>query len=295
MTTWQELPEHVRDAVEGHVGPVSAATEITVGRNSDLAAVLDTSAGRVFVKGVEGVSRRMRFLRNEITAGQLAAGIAPAVVFAEDVGEWLVVGFEYLPGRPADLSPGSPDLPHVAEVVDRLGECPAMELRSLRDRWGAADWWGRLAEQAPEVVQGWDVAGMRQWAAQLPELAHGDRLTHTDLHGEQFRIEPDGAVHVIDWGFPGAAAPWVDGAYLVLRLVEAGHEPGAAEAWAHANLTAFADITGEHLTSFAAYLAGMWTHWAVTKNGPGMQHRARLARNYAMWRLSAAPATAGRR
>ncbi|MEU5848924.1 hypothetical protein [Saccharopolyspora shandongensis] len=290
MTTWHELPEHVRDAVQWHVGPVSAATDITVGRNSDLAAVLDTRAGRVFVKGVDGVSRRMRFLRNEITAGRLALGLAPAVVFAEDVGEWLVVGFEYVPGRPADLSPGSPDLPIVAEVVDRLGEFPATGLRSLRDRWGTADWWGRLAEQAPDVVHGWDLADMRQWAARLPALADGDRLAHTDLHGDQFRIGLDGVVHVIDWGFPGAAAPWVDGAYLVLRLIEAGHEPGAAEAWAAGNVAAFSDVTGEHLTAFAAYLAGMWSHWAVTKNGPGMQHRARLARDYASWRLQQAVA-----
>lgn len=97
-------------------------------------------------------------------------------------------------------------------------------------------------------------------------------------------------MHVIDWGFPGAAAPWVDCAYLVLRLVEAGHEPGAAEAWADGNLSAFVDVTGEHLTAFAAYLAGMWSHWAVTKNGPGMQHRARLAQDYASWRLQQAVA-----
>ncbi|WP_018502529.1 hypothetical protein [Parafrankia discariae] len=47
----------------------------------------------------------MRFLRNEITAGALADGIAPAVIFSEEVDAgdlWLIVGFEYIPGRPAD-------------------------------------------------------------------------------------------------------------------------------------------------------------------------------------------------
>ncbi|MGW3473322.1 hypothetical protein ACWDKQ_33800 [Saccharopolyspora sp. NPDC000995] len=79
-----------------------------------------------------------------------------------------------------------PDLPIVAEVVDRLGEFPATGLRSLRDRWGTADWWGRLAEQAPDVVHGWDIVDMREWAARLPALADGDRLAHTDLQGDQF-------------------------------------------------------------------------------------------------------------
>ncbi|MDA3647639.1 hypothetical protein LZ318_36400 [Saccharopolyspora indica] len=121
---------------------------------------------------------------------------------------------------------------------------------------------------------------------QLPELAHGGLLAHTDLHGDQFRIGTHGTAHVIDWGCPGAAAPWIDGAFLVLRLLEAGHEPGAAESWAVTNLAGFGDITDEHLTAFAAYLAGMWTHWAVTKDKPGMHHRARLARDYAAWRLT---------
>ncbi|MGW1677704.1 phosphotransferase family protein [Saccharopolyspora sp. NPDC002376] len=285
MTTWAELPSVVRDAVESHVGPVSGATEITVGCNSDLATVLGTSAGRVFVKGVEGVSRRMRFLRNEITAGQLAAGLAPEVVFSEDVGDWLVVGFEHLPGRPADLSPSSPDLPRIADVVRRIGGLPAPGLRPIRARWGGVDWWVKLAADAPELASNWDVDAMSALALRAPELADGDRLVHSDLHGEQFLLGLDSEVHVIDWGFPGAGAAWVDPAYLVLRLVEAGHEPSDAETWARRELPAFAEADDQTVTTFAAYLAGMWTHWAVTDDEPGKQHRARLARNYATWRL----------
>lgn len=285
MTAWHELPDHVRDAVQGHVGPVSAAENISIGRNSDLAVVLDTGAERAFIKGVEGISRRMRFLRNEITAGQLAPGLAPALLFAEDIDEWLIVGFEYLSGHPANLAPGSPDLSKVSTAVNRLGTFPATGLRSLKDRWATVDSWARLTAQTPGAVRGWNVPTMQRWAQQLPDLAHGERLAHTDLHGEQFRIGPHDAVHVIDWGFPGAAAPWIDGAFLIVRLIESGHSPESAEAWALAELAAFSDVTNEHLTSFAAFLAGMWTHWAVTRNEPGTQHRAQLAQTYAAWRL----------
>ncbi|MER5390091.1 hypothetical protein [Saccharopolyspora sp. NPDC002686] len=285
MTTLIELLSGVREAVERHVGPVSTATEVTTGCNSDLAAVLSTRAGQVFVKGVEGVSRRMRFLRNEITAGELATGLAPEVMFSEDVDEWLVVGFEYLPGRSADLSPGSPDLPRVADVVRRIGELPAPGLRPIRARWGGVDWWAELAADAPQLTAGWDVDVMSALALAAPELADGDRLVHSDLHGEQFLLGSDGDAHVIDWGFPGAGAPWVDPAYLVLRLVEAGHEPSGAETWARRELPAFAAVDDQTVTAFAAYIAGMWTHWAVTDDEPGKQHRAQLARNYATWRL----------
>lgn len=246
---------------------------------------LGISTGRVFVKGVEGVSRRMRFLRNEITAGTLAEGLAPAVLFSADIGEWLVVVFEYLPGRAADLSPGSADLPVVARTLNRIGDRTAPGLRPLRDRWSGTDWWARLADEHPEAVHGWDAAEMNRWAIRLPDLAAGDRLTHTDLHGDQFRIGQDGAVHVIDWAFPGAGAPWVDPAFIVLRLIEAGHDPADAEAWARANLTGLHDVEDAHLSAFAAYLAGMWTHWTLTRSGRGLQHRARLARYYSAWRL----------
>ncbi|MFR9729099.1 hypothetical protein ACL03H_07715 [Saccharopolyspora sp. MS10] len=292
MTTWQELPDEVRGAVRGHVGPVSSAAEITNGRGSDLAAVLDTAAGRVFVKGVEGVSPRMRHLRNEITTGTLTGGLAPAVLFAEDLGDWLVVGFEYLAGRPADLSPGSPDLSVVADVVNRIGARPGDDARPLRTRFGAVDWWGRLDADAPELVEGWDLVDAARWCATFPLLADGDRLVHADLHGDQILIG-DGPARVIDWAFPGSGAAWVDPAFVVLRLIEAGHEPAAAEAWARAHLTGLRGADDAHLTAFAVYLAGMWTHWTSTRTGPGLHHRARLARDYAAWRLAQVPAEVG--
>ncbi|MGH3913137.1 MAG: hypothetical protein ACRDTC_06970 [Pseudonocardiaceae bacterium] len=66
---------------------------------------------------------------------------------------------------------------------------------------------------APAVVNGWNVDEMSRWTSLIPEAADGDRLLHTDLHGDQFCIGSGGDVHVIDWGFPAAGAPWVDVAF----------------------------------------------------------------------------------
>jgi hypothetical protein len=287
MTSWQQLPASVRSAVAAHVGTVARVEQIADGDNHDFAAVLQSSRGGVFVKAVQGVSKQMKMLRNEITAGSCAGRLAPAVRFSADVVAdvpWLVVGFDVVDGRPADLSPGSTDLAVVADTVNRIGERDATGLRPVRDRW-SVDWWHQLADESPSTVAGWDVDELARLAASVPERVDGDRLAHTDLHPDQFRIGTDG-VRVIDWGFPGAAAPWLDPAFLVLRLAEAGHDPAEAETWARAELAGLAGVDDDTLTAFAAYLAGMWSMWAVGDPSPGALHRARLARDYAAWRVT---------
>ena len=49
---WDELEAPVRLAIEARTGPVRAARTANAGRNSQLAAVLDTDTGTVFVKGL---------------------------------------------------------------------------------------------------------------------------------------------------------------------------------------------------------------------------------------------------
>ena len=290
VIAWNALPEQVRDTVQGHVGLVTTATDVTAGQNSDISAVLQRQdAAPVFLKGVHGVSPRMRWLRNETATAPLTRGLSPAVLFSEDVDGWLIVGFEHVTGRPASLAPGSPDLPIVAHAVNRIGTLPGAGLRPLRQRWAVTDWWRKLATETPDVIAGWDVDEAMAWAARFPALADGDRLVHTDLHGDQFLIR-ECTARVIDWGYPGAGAAWVDTAFVVLRLVEAGHAPGDAETWACNNLACFAG--GEHLTAFVVHIAGLWGYWAVTGNIPGAQHRAQLARDYAAWRLAATPTSA---
>jgi hypothetical protein len=283
---WPDLPAPVRDAVKHRIGPVFGSEPVTQGANNDLAVVLRTVAGSVFVKGVRGESRRKQMLRNEIMAGSLAVGVAPEVLLAEQVGEWLIVGFRYVAGRPADLSPDSPDLPRVAEVVNQIGEFLAPDLRPLSDRWAKVNWWHRLASETPEAVDGWNVPGMAEWSARLPALVSGGQLAHTDLHGGQFVLGEDGSTHVVDWGFPGQGAPWVDSAFLTLRLFEAGHAPGDAEEWGRKSLAHLAEVSDDTLTAWAVHIAGMWGHWAATDpESSGKRHRAQLARDYAAWRL----------
>ncbi|MGH3913703.1 MAG: hypothetical protein ACRDTC_09865 [Pseudonocardiaceae bacterium] len=74
----------------------------------------------------------------------------------------------------------------------------------------------------------------------------------------------------------------------MLRLVEAGHHPADAEAWARTTLACIADADPHCLTAFAVYIAGLWGYWAATEDISGAPGRARLARDYAAWRLTPA-------
>jgi hypothetical protein len=219
----------------------------------------------------------MRWLRNEAETGGLAPGIAPTVLFHEDVDDWLVVGFERVSGRSVSLTPESSDLAVVAEVLTRLGAVEAPGLRPLQARWQSS-WWAKLAAERPEVVGAWHVDELIAWEKKASEAVAGNRLVHTDLHEDQFILGDHGEVHVVDWGWPARGAAWVDSAFIVLRLMGAGQRPADAERWAAAH-TPWSTATEDDVTAFAVYVAGLWNYKATTEK------LARLARTYAGWRL----------
>ncbi|OAA18825.1 hypothetical protein AAY23_11151, partial [Frankia casuarinae] len=49
---------------------------------------------------------------------------------------------------------------------------------------------------------------------------------------------------MVDWGWPAQGAGWVDAAFMVIRLIGAGHTPQQAEQWA-AGLDCWAGGTDE--------------------------------------------------
>jgi hypothetical protein len=261
------------------------------GQNNDLALRLDrTGQPPVFLKGVRGGGRRGMFLSNEATVGRLAAGVAPDVLCHVERADWQVVAFEYVAGRPADLSPGSADLDRIGRTLDTLGELPAGAARPLHLRWSNPDHWRSAAEQVPDRVRGWDIEEMCHWSARAAELVRGDRLLHTDLHRDQFLITDAGRVFVIDWAFPAAGAAWVDTAFLSLRLTASGHTCAEAHQWARRRAGWAAldrEAAAEAATAWSVYVAGLWSWFATQRNAlDGADRRARLARDHAAWCLA---------
>jgi hypothetical protein len=283
---WDDLPKTVREAVKKRVGAVTDATTVRGGQNCDVATVLRTAGEPVFLKGVHGVSRRMRFLRNEADAGRIAVGVAPALLFSDDVDDWFVVGFEYVHGRDANLAPNSDDLGRVAATLQRISTVRAPHLRTLRDRWSPADSWKLLAALEPETnVAERKTRELSEWSDLVLDRIDGDRLVHTDLHGGQFLVGKNGDVHVVDWGWPAAGADWIDTAFVVIRLVESGHRPDQAEEWAK-SVPSWSRLDRDTVTAFAVYVAGLWSYRAATARQGGAKKRAAVARRYATWLLA---------
>lgn len=56
---WDDLPESLKQAIEARTGPIADVRLATAGQNSPLAVIVDTSVGKVFVKGMPSGHRRV--------------------------------------------------------------------------------------------------------------------------------------------------------------------------------------------------------------------------------------------
>jgi hypothetical protein len=224
---WHQLPPGARAAVEAHAGPVAQAMPVVHGSVSDVAAILHTSRGEVFCKGVTGSNPLAWMHRREATLNPHMPACAPRLRWQVETDGWLLLGFDPAPGRHVDLAPGSPDLPRLAATLTTMAGTPA-PVASVPVQPASARW--------------------AQWIE--PEPLAGDTLVHSDVTPKNFLIK-DGSVAVVDWSMPCRGAPWIDTALMVIRLVRAGHTPAEAEQWASL-VPAWRDAHPERVTTFAA-------------------------------------------
>ena len=238
---WHDLPAGVREAVQDHTGTVFAAESPSVGRNSAFAASLTTANGLVFCKGGRNEGPQATMHRNEAEVNPfLPAELAPRLLWRVERDGWLLLGFEHVSGRHADLSPGSPDLPLVADAVRKIGAITPPDGR----RMIAAHWEAALANEAAD-----------EWAAVAPRHMRGSTLVHSDLNPLNILI--GGTARVVDWAWWRTGAAWIDPAFVIVRLVAEGHEPAQAEEWAE-QFDGFRAAPREAITAFAASLVCLW-------------------------------------
>jgi len=209
------------------------------GKNSAIAAVLDTESGRVFVKGLRVDYPRRWTQDAEALINPVVAEISPRLLFRHVGAEWDLLGFQAVDGRHASYEPGSPDLPLLVETMATLGAigCPDLPVK-----------------QAPQ-----------RWANYVSDPAHvhlfgGDVLLHTDYAPDNVLIA-GGRALLIDWAWPTRGASWIDPACLVLRLMAGGHTAAQAEQVVSA-LPAWTAAPREAVTAFAEASANLWSEIA---------------------------------
>ena len=243
-----------------HTGDLADVQPTSRGFSSDLTALVTGEDKAWFVKVVANrPGGRRDSLVREGTINPHVQPIAPAVRWRAENSEWLALGFDVVDGRHADFEPGSPDLPAVVDVLNRIAAVPLPDV--------AADW--------PETR--WDRHTDR------PDLFRGDALLYTDIHPSNILIG-DKAVWAVDWAWPTRGAAFIDPAVLALQLVAAGHTPDAAEAWA-AGCPAWTSADATAVTEFAAANARMYEQLADRRpDASWLREMASAAQHWATYR-----------
>jgi len=238
---WKDLPDAVTAEIAARLGRVHVVPA-TDGDHAEIAATLSGPHGKVFVKAACSEAG-VRSLRYELRVSETVdRSYSPAVRWQFDAAGWLVVAFEHLPGRHADLSPGSPDLDLLGETLKTLGETSAPGLPML----------------SPAARLGFSHPAM-----------DGATLVHTDLTPTNLVVTPRGLV-LVDWAMATRAAPWVELALLAQWLIGSGHTPAQAEAWL-AQCPAWGATDPAVLDDFARRNASKWA-FKAQQGGTGWMH-----------------------
>jgi hypothetical protein len=223
-----------------HTGEILAVRPSTYGHGSDLTAVVECAEGPFFVKAMRNRpgGRRASLLR-ERAVSPFVRAVSPALRWAAEDERWIALGFEVVGGLPSGITPGSPDLPVVVDLLDAVGR---LEL--------------------PPVARGWHETRWDRYAADAAEAAlfRGDALLHTDPGPDNFLVGgPSG--WVVDWAWPTRGAAFIDPACLVVQLIAAGHSAGAAERWVSGS-PAWKSADPRAVNAFARATVRMYRHFA---------------------------------
>ncbi|WP_405887892.1 phosphotransferase [Streptomyces sp. NBC_01136] len=233
----------IRDLIRPYAGELISIERTARGFSSDITALVECDEGPFFVKAVRNrAGGRRDSLTRERLINPFVRPIAPALRWHAEDEHWIVLGFEAVSGRLSDFAPGSPDLPEIVELLDRIGKMDLPEV--------ARDWletrWDRFALDASEA-----------------ELFRGGALLHTDINPSNLIVEA-WKVWAVDWAWPTRGAGFIDPAQFVIQLITAGHAAEAAESWA-SHCAAWTEADPKAIDAFAAATLRMYRTFADRK------------------------------
>jgi phosphotransferase family enzyme len=288
---WNEIPQQVRSAIRDMCGDVRTILPVSAGWNADFAAtVVLTSGQRVFCKGARADNATARAVHFEARVTSVLPECAPGLLWKVDQSGWMLLGFEHIDGRPADLSPGSGDILLVidalVETARQLTPSPLGTVPSLAEMVDDVAPWRTLRDHPPTELDPWTADHLAVFAAQEPavlEMLSGRTLAHTDLHERNILINH--SAHIMNWARAKLAPPWVDMAHLIIQLIASGHTPEQAEDWAESTAL-WRDAPPISITATAVETYGLWEHLRHDDPYPIQDASIHAARTWAMYRTS---------
>jgi hypothetical protein len=182
------------DLIRPHTGHVTAARPTSHGNGTTATMLVEAEKGPFFVKAVPNRpgGRRDSPLREAAVNPYVAPDLSPVMRWQTQDEAWIVLGFDVIDARSSDFTPGSPDLPAVVDLLNRITAIPL-----------------------PGIARDWTET---RWDA------------HTDINPDNLLIG-ESHTGAVDWAWPTRGAAFIDPAQLVVQLIAAGHTPESAENW----------------------------------------------------------------
>ncbi|SHF64370.1 phosphotransferase family protein [Streptoalloteichus hindustanus] len=283
--SWADLPDSLRAALGGALGPVEGEYRHSGGFSPGLASSFEVEGGRrVFVKAINAARNpdAPGLYRREIeVASALPADVsAPRLLWTYDDGDWVALAFEHVRGRHPAEPWHEPELRRVIAAIDvlatHLTPSPLSSVPSaavdLGDAFGA---WARIAAD-PALVHRLDVWArahldrLVEWESGWAEAVAGTTLCHTDLRGDNILIADDGQVVFLDWPYAVTGPPWLDLVFLTPSVALSGIDPH--QVWSSSTVGRAADP--DAVTTTIAALAGDYVHSSLQPaptNIPGLR------------------------
>ena len=292
---WRDLPGAVRARIARLAGAeVAAETSATSGFTPGFAAVLELGNGQqVFVKAVSAEQNPVspELARREIlVATALPAEVpAPRLLWSDDDGSWVLLGFEAVHGQ-SPVQPWQP--PDVRRVLAVLGELARARLLAPHgllpvtetmatdfQAWrtiAASPVAARAQEAARHGERGaWVLAhvdDLARWEAGWAAAAAGTALVHGDLRADNVLLDGD-RTWLVDWPRAAVGAPWLDLALMLPSVEMQGGGDADELFWSH---PVSAGVEPGALRSVLAALAGSFTHGALQPSPRGIPNLRRF-------------------
>jgi hypothetical protein len=256
VTTKAELND-VRELIEKEIGSFHVIKNVSDGLNSEVSVIVGAGDDVTFIKGRKADHPRAWTQERERAINPSVRHISPYLKWSARDDAWDLNGFEYVPGRHSDYSPGSADLPKVVSLLQQLQEipCPDVELKQADQRWATY--------------------------TEAPELFAGTSLLHTEWTPGNVLVSD--RAYLVDWAWPTKGAAWIDPACWVVWLIASGHSPHSAQYWA-AQIPCWQHSPPGSLDEFARVQARMWAGIAAESSEQWTKALAEASRLWSVHR-----------